>query len=224
MTAFMFGAFTAGVMVGDNKFRLGRTYGYALLLESGALFCSYYFLKRELVLGEWSAAFACGLQNAIATSYSGAVVRTTHMTGICTDIGNILGQACRTDTNAELWRLKVHIPILFSYMMGGVLGQLGYMVFRENALLVPCFFVGFLGIVYLSLPFIQQAKVVLKETMILERKSSVVVRHIGDPRYVDKYERVVGKDVEGDIAMFMSEIGTTGKMDDLEIRSEQAGI
>jgi uncharacterized membrane protein YoaK (UPF0700 family) len=35
-----------------------------------------------LPLPEWFAAFAMGLQNAITTSFSGAVVRTTHMTGI----------------------------------------------------------------------------------------------------------------------------------------------
>lgn len=50
-------------MVGDNKFKLTRSYGYALLLESAVLFASFIFLKRELVLGEWCAAFGCGLQN-----------------------------------------------------------------------------------------------------------------------------------------------------------------
>lgn len=29
----------------------------------------------------------CGIQNAMCTTFSGAVVRTTHMTGITTDIG-----------------------------------------------------------------------------------------------------------------------------------------
>lgn len=63
--SFMFGSFIAGIVVGDNKFRLGRGYGYAILVESAALFGSYFFLKRELVVGEWCAAFACGLQNAL---------------------------------------------------------------------------------------------------------------------------------------------------------------
>merc|ERR1719191_1161741 len=43
---------------------------------------------------------ACGLQNGMATSYSGAVIRTTHVTGIATDVGLISGrllmQFCRT--------------------------------------------------------------------------------------------------------------------------------
>lgn len=82
----MFGCFVAGFMVGDSKFRLGQSYGYALLLESFALLAAYIFIKSELVIGEWIAAFACGLQNALATSFSGFTVRTTHMTGIVTGI------------------------------------------------------------------------------------------------------------------------------------------
>lgn len=35
--AFVLGSFTAGYMVGDSSFKLGKSYGYALLLESYAL-------------------------------------------------------------------------------------------------------------------------------------------------------------------------------------------
>ncbi|RKO85889.1 hypothetical protein BDK51DRAFT_52570 [Blyttiomyces helicus] len=150
--SFIFGSFMAGLMVGDSKFRLGRGYGYALLLESAALFWSFIFLRQKLILGEWLAAFGCGLQNALATSYSGAVVRTTHMTGICADIGNILGQTCRRDTKAETWRLRVHVPLLAAYLFGGILGQAAYLGMQENSLLFPCLLTGGMAIAYLSLP------------------------------------------------------------------------
>ena len=88
--AFMFGSFVAGFMVGDSRFRLGQSYGYALLLESFSLLAAYIFIKSELVIGEWIAAFACGLQNALATSFSGFAVRTTHMTGIVTGMSKII--------------------------------------------------------------------------------------------------------------------------------------
>jgi hypothetical protein len=45
------------------------------------------------------------------------------MTGLITDIGNICGQACRSDTKAELWRLKVHIPIFLGFLAGGFVGM-----------------------------------------------------------------------------------------------------
>ena len=44
------------------------------------------------------ASAACGLQNALATTYSGAIVRTTHVTGIFTDLGIMLGAIFRGQT------------------------------------------------------------------------------------------------------------------------------
>jgi uncharacterized membrane protein YoaK (UPF0700 family) len=40
---------------------------------------------------------ACGLQNAMATGYSGAVIRTTHVTGIVTALGIAVGLAARRE-------------------------------------------------------------------------------------------------------------------------------
>ncbi|KAI9145170.1 hypothetical protein BKA69DRAFT_1049725 [Paraphysoderma sedebokerense] len=124
--SFMAGSFTSGFMIGNSKFQLGRKYGFALLIEAGALVLSYMLLRKEFVTGELLAAYACGLQNAMATSYSGAVLRTTHMTGICTDIGLILGQACSKRGTADTWKLKVFVPLFFGYVGGGILGQVSY--------------------------------------------------------------------------------------------------
>ncbi|RKP00084.1 hypothetical protein CXG81DRAFT_3631, partial [Caulochytrium protostelioides] len=182
--SYGFGAFVAGFMVGDAKFKLGQSYGYALLLESAMLLGSFIFLQRELLVGEWCAAFACGLQNALATNYSGMVVRTTHMTGIVTDIGNILGQACRRDTKAETWRLRVHVPLLVSYIVGGLFGQATYVLIGENALILPFLFTGIIALVYLNLPPIQRAAQQLRELAQhhAHQQPHLEVRYIGDPR------------------------------------------
>ncbi|KAJ3107776.1 hypothetical protein HDU96_007781 [Phlyctochytrium bullatum] len=225
--SFMFGAFVAGYMVGDHKFQLGLTYGYALLLEALMLFLSMVTLRRELIVGEWCAAFACGLQNALATSYSGAIVRTTHMTGICTDIGNILGQACRTDSNAELWRLKVHVPILISFMFGGILGQLCYAGLHIQSMWLPCVLSGTIGGVYLSLPYIRKATDAVKDMAAIRKALGpdaprVEVRFLGDPRknggrgqamygpdgsiVVDRFAAVANRDMDAEIKQFYDEI------------------
>lgn len=201
-------------MVGDHKFRLGRSYGYGLILCSASLFGSFIFLRRELIVGEWCAAFACGLQNALATSYSGAVVRTTHMSGIITDIGNICGQACRRDTKAETWRLKVHIPLLLSYTVGGLFGQLFYLWFKENSLLVPCFFTGCVACVYLYLPWVKEAAEILKQgvetTIGIGQHPAVEVRFVGDPRKNDLYSKLQGRDVDVDIKNFLQDLEDEG--------------
>ncbi|KAJ3055526.1 hypothetical protein HK097_010213 [Rhizophlyctis rosea] len=208
--SFGFGSFVAGYMVGDSKFRLGQSYGYGLILCSASLFGSFLFLRKELIVGEWCAAFACGLQNALATSYSGAVVRTTHMSGIITDIGNICGQACRKDTKAETWRLRVHIPLLLSYTLGGLFGQLFYLWFKENSLLVPCFFTGFVAATYLYLPMVKEAAEVIKQgveqTIGMGHHPAVEVRVLGDPRKSDLFAKLQGKDVDLDIKNFLTDL------------------
>ncbi|KAJ3356176.1 hypothetical protein HDU83_001755 [Entophlyctis luteolus] len=133
----------------------------------------------------------------MATTYSGLVVRTTHMTGIATDIGNILGQSCRKEHNAEVWRLYVHVPILISYCIGGIFGQIAYSLMKEHSLLVPSCFTGLTAIAYFTLPYIQAAKSQLQNAKSKRsaihvskvdnnagRNSSLEVRMIGDPRMV----------------------------------------
>ena len=51
--------------------------------------------ERVHLLGALLAAMACGLQNAMVTTYSGALVRTTHLSGMFTDLGIGLGHLLR---------------------------------------------------------------------------------------------------------------------------------
>lgn len=210
--SFIFGSFVSGLMVGDSKYKLGRAYGYSLLLESMALSLAWAFLRNELIYGDWCAAFACGLQNALAASYSGAVIRTTHMTGICTDIGSILGQACTKDSHPELWRLYLHVPILLSFSAGGFFGQYTFIYSKENALLVPIVLTTILGILYTFLPFIQGARIELENIhqTLPGREPSMEIRLIGDPRKqpADVFAKLHGVNVDEDIQGFLAELNS----------------
>lgn len=84
--AFFAGAVASGAIIGDSTLRLGRRYGVALGVESALLFFAMLSLRNEGLYGQYLASAACGLQNALATTYSGAVVRTTHVTGVVTDL------------------------------------------------------------------------------------------------------------------------------------------
>ena len=141
-----------------------------------------------------------GLQNAMCTSFSGLVVRTTHMTGIVTDIGNILGQACRKDTHAELWRLKVHVPLLFGFLFGGFIGELGWLWLGEGSLLIPCFFTGGVAVLYLSLPWVKEAAKRAEELTYLissqKEQEGAVNPHLMD------YQ----KQLQSDMRTFMADI------------------
>ncbi|KAJ1561562.1 hypothetical protein HK096_004223 [Nowakowskiella sp. JEL0078] len=184
VVCFMFGSFMGGFIVGDSKFRLGRSYGIALIIESFTLFISYLLLLHDNIAGAWFATFSCGLQNALTTNYSGAVVRTTHMTGISTDIANLLGQSCRKDSHPELWRLKVHIPLLLSFLFGAITGKGLFYFMGVHAMVMPSIFAGSVGVIYLMLPYIRQAKEVLIEAnkLLVGQIPGFEIRIIGDPK------------------------------------------
>lgn len=76
-----------------------------------------------------------GLQNAIITKISRAEIRTTHMTGIVTDIGIELGKLLyrghrvngeRAHHVGVRARLRVLTGLLSAFFLGGLLGALGF--------------------------------------------------------------------------------------------------
>jgi uncharacterized membrane protein YoaK (UPF0700 family) len=102
--------------------------------------------------------FAMGVQNALVTKLSGARVRTTHMTGVTTDIGIEAAKAIQTwregtdgmGFTASLWhlgwlwrdddlrKLRLHVAVLGSFLAGATLGPLLYLSLGHIAMLVPC--------------------------------------------------------------------------------------
>jgi uncharacterized membrane protein YoaK (UPF0700 family) len=80
--AFFCGAVFASLLVESGIFsRRPRAYGTALLLQGGLL--ALYLARGQLAV----LAIAMGMQNSLVTRLSGAVVRTTHLTGVVTDLG-----------------------------------------------------------------------------------------------------------------------------------------
>lgn len=91
---FFLGAFLASVVLEGSAARSSYAYGLALALQAGllALFVAVTALYRTTTpytLDAEAAVLCCamGMQNSLVTRLSGAVVRTTHLTGIVTDLG-----------------------------------------------------------------------------------------------------------------------------------------
>ena len=145
--AFMAGAALSGAIVQDATLRLGRRYGVALALESVLLFASAYLFPREAVSGAWLAAMACGLQNGMATTFSGAIVRTTHLSGMFTDLGIGLGHALR-GLPLQRRRLALCALIISAFLVGGVAGAFAFMRLGTDALLIPAALTGAVGVGY----------------------------------------------------------------------------
>jgi uncharacterized membrane protein YoaK (UPF0700 family) len=104
-------------------------------------------LKNGDYMGDCLAAMACGLQNAMATHYSGAVIRTTHVTGIITDLGIAVGLKLRGEP-IEARRAGLLLVLLAGFFTGGILGSLGYTWIGFDTLLFPAVLTGVAGAGY----------------------------------------------------------------------------
>lgn len=147
IVAFMLGAVYSGFLIRDSTLKLGRRYGLALMTESFLLFAAVPFLSRHQVLGAYLASCACGLQNAMASTYSGAVLRTTHVSGLLTDIGVFVGQFL-CGIKVDWRRLFLNLILVFSFFSGGVIGALLFQHYTYSTLYFPALLTGFSGLAY----------------------------------------------------------------------------
>lgn len=145
--AFVVGAMLGGLLIQDSTLRLGRRYGIALAIESILLFAAVPLFQRGLFAGPLLAATACGLQNAMATTYSGAVVRTSHLSGMFTDLGIGLGHALR-GLPIPKRRLWLSVIVILGFACGGIIGTASFNLFGYDALFIPAALTGLVGIGY----------------------------------------------------------------------------
>lgn len=115
---FFVGAALAGYVIHHPNIDLKRPYGRTII-SIGCLFVvSALCLARYPIVGIGLAAFACGLQNALATHYRGVVLRTTHLTGLMTDFGVAVGMRMR-GYDVPAWKMKVPAMLMVSFFIGG---------------------------------------------------------------------------------------------------------
>ena len=145
--AFVAGTIISGFLIQDSTLQLGRRYGVALLLVSLLLFVSIPLFQIDSAYGMYTAACASGLQNAMVSTYSGAVVRTTHVSGMFTDLGIFLGHALR-GLPVDTRRLRLCFLVISGFLCGGVAGTFAFQAFAYSALLVPAILTATIAITY----------------------------------------------------------------------------
>jgi uncharacterized membrane protein YoaK (UPF0700 family) len=139
--AFVLGAMsTAWIVNWGMRLQLRSAYGLPLLLEAvlllvfglfGAVMSLWHtvFLPVTVVL----LCYIMGLQNAVITKISQARIRTTHVTGLVTDLGIELGKLLYVNRHPDMQpvradreRLRVHAQLVLSFLVGGIAGALGF--------------------------------------------------------------------------------------------------
>ncbi|MDF1800936.1 MAG: YoaK family protein [Planctomycetota bacterium] len=136
LLSFVVGAAVSGYFLRGGALKLGRNYSGLLSLESALLVGATLLLTRDSSMGHYLASAACGLQNALATTYSGAVVRTTHLTGVFTDLGIMLGSALKGEPFDKRTAM-LFLLIILGFVFGGTLGALAFGPLEFYSLLIP---------------------------------------------------------------------------------------
>lgn len=145
--AFFLGSVISGFIVKNESLCASRSYGIALMLESIFLLMACWGLSHQLWLGEWMAAIACGLQNALVANYSGSIIRTTHLTGITSDLGASIGNILAgKPTNKK--KLAIQSILFFGFALGSLLGVGAFEVCGVLAILLPACIVLICGLIY----------------------------------------------------------------------------
>ncbi|GGY20006.1 permease [Rhodanobacter panaciterrae] len=145
--AFVTGAVLSGLIVQQRTLKLGRRYGAALVLESLLLFAAVPLLDAGSSIGLYLAAMGAGLQNGMASTYSGMVFRTTHVSGMFTDLGIYIGQRLR-GLDVDTLRIRVCVLVVVTFTLGGAAGALLFRVLQERTLLIPAVLTGLCGVTY----------------------------------------------------------------------------
>lgn len=149
IAAFVFGSMLSGLIIQDSTLRLGRRYGVALTIESVLLLLAIPLFRQQHLAGPMLAAIACGLQNAMATTYSGALIRTSHVSGMFTDLGIMLGHALRGLPLGRR-RLALCTLVIAFFFGGGLLGAWLFMHLGYATLYLPALMTGGTGLAYFA--------------------------------------------------------------------------
>ena len=121
LVGFVGGAATAGFFIHHPGVQLSRPYGRSVIFV-GLLLISTHPLAAYSLLGTcFVAAWACGMQNALATRYRGLILRTTHITGLLTDLGQYLGMRLRGHP-IEAWKITTPFFLSASFATGAAVG------------------------------------------------------------------------------------------------------
>jgi len=145
--SFIVGAIASGVIVGNEALQLGRRYGLALVIEALLLFLAWYAFREDSVAAEWLASAACGLQNAMVATYSGSVIRTTHLTGIVSDIGSAIGNFL-AGRGLLKGQLALQSSIMLAFIGGAAIGAATFGVLGYDAVLINGLWVAAVALAY----------------------------------------------------------------------------
>lgn len=143
---FMLGCLVAGYYseIKNNKFVPPLLLmSLILFLVSGMGYLNFLgpfgeplILKRDFLL-LFLLCFSCGLQNSLLTSITGGMVRTTHMTGIATDLSLSLVRLFKNEDPTEKIWFKFRLLKIVLFAFGATTGAILFSELKYLGFVIP---------------------------------------------------------------------------------------
>jgi len=151
---FLVGSFTAGFLIRSLEHKGAyKAFAVPFMLQIIVLvLVSFYGIssngsteyQAELLAA--GLLFSMGLQNSTVTIITGGTVKTSHLTGLFTDLGVEIAEWLHPkapNTDALKNKLRLRLTILANYIIGGVVGgylfvEFNFLVFFAIAVLLIC--------------------------------------------------------------------------------------
>ncbi|MCK0125400.1 DUF1275 domain-containing protein [Gelidibacter sp. F2691] len=191
--AFLFGSFVSSVLIENYKEnRKLNVFVLPTLLESailiGIAIVSNFNHTFTPHLTVCLLLFAMGLQNSLVTKISDAVVRTTHLTGLFTDLGIELSQLLFPKSHPNRNHLKANIKlrlfIICFFFMGGIIG--GFLYSSFNLKMNTLFLGALILIISLFFDDFRLKLITIKRRYRRQTKTSVLPKKKVKPRFYTK--------------------------------------
>ncbi len=170
---FFFGSFVSSFLVEFiSRKNINNIYIFPVILEIIILFLIPFFGHHFIIdfpnVIACSLLFAMGLQNSLVTKISNASVRTTHLTGLFTDLGIEISQLffyIELEKRNKLFSsIRLRFTIIGFFFMGGIFGGYFYQKIELNVLIIAGFIL-ILGLLFDNLKL---------KLLLLNRKLRVV--------------------------------------------------
>ncbi len=138
IVCFLLGSFTSGWLIEDaNYYKKQNKYFRPTLLEclvlGSVILLNYLFEEFPHEATNFMLLYAMGLQTSFVTKISNATVRTTHLTGLFTDLGIELSQLFYLRRNNYLEQekkiknsIKLRLFIVIFFFLGGFFAGFAY--------------------------------------------------------------------------------------------------
>lgn len=182
ISLFLIGSFTSNFsVINANNGKYGRYLAHSipLILEICCflfvgIYLQYYYnnnLKETEILVA-VMLFAMGLQNGLTASISNGVVKTTHLTGLTTDLGILFSMLTKKQNRkdkAVVQKTQLLLVIMLSYMAGGIFSGVIYYNYQTLVLYAVC--VMLLVVVAYDFVSMRMSKMIIKKKVATHKKS-----------------------------------------------------